>query len=115
MVVAIARLFESPLEEELCLKIRIVFQILLLHVNCMEIFFAIVYNSRNRILKLKVDQMINLLTTQPTLIAVWTNQKHRQMDTTPPPLVSINESKFTVKFYQAFLLRVNFNKFKLNQ
>lgn len=85
MVVAIARLFESPLEEELCLKIWIVFQILLLHVNCMEIFFVIVYNSRNRILKFKVDQMINLLTTQPTLIAVWTNQKHRQMDT-PPPL-----------------------------
>lgn len=84
MVVAIARLFESPLEEELCLKIWIVFQILLLHVNCMEIFFVIVYNSRNRILKFKVDQMI-LLTTQPTLIAVWTNQKHRQMDT-PPPL-----------------------------
>lgn len=112
MVVAIARLFESPLEEELCLKIWIVFQILLLHVNCMEIFFVIVYNSRNRILKFKVDQMI-LLTTQPTLIAVWTNQKHRQMDT--PHLVSINESKFTVKFYQAFLLRVNFNKFKLNQ
>lgn len=114
MVVAIARLFESPLEEELCLKIWIVFQILLLHVNCMEIFFVIVYNSRNRILKFKVDQMINLLTTQPTLIAVWTNQKHRHMDT-PPHLVSINESKFTVKFYQAFLLRVNFNKFKLNQ
>lgn len=114
MVLAIARLFESPLEEELCLKIWIVFQILLLHVNCMEIFFVIVYNSRNRILKFKVDQMI-LLTTQPTLIAVWTNQKHRQMNNTPPPLVSINESKFTVKFYQAFLLRVNFNKFKLNQ
>lgn len=83
MVVAIARLFESPLEEEFCLKMWIVFQMLLLHVNCMEIFFVIVYNSRNRILKFKVDQMINLLTTQPTLIAVWTNQKHRHMDTPP--------------------------------
>lgn len=94
MVVAIARLFESPLEEELCLKIWIVFQVLLLHVNCMEIFFVIVYNSRNRILKFKVDQMINLLTTQPTLIAVWTNQKHRQMDTPPPPtwFPSMNQS-----------------------
>lgn len=83
---AIARLFESPWEQELCLKIWIVFQILLLHVNCTDIFFVIVYNSRNRILKFKVDQMINLLTTQPTLIAVWTNQKHRQIKNTPPPL-----------------------------
>lgn len=91
---AIARLFESPLEEELCLKMWIVFQILLLHVNCMDIFFVIVYNSRNRILKLKVDQMINfLLTTQPTLIAVWTNQKHRHMDTPPPTwFPSMNQS-----------------------
>lgn len=98
MVVAIARLFESPWEQELCLKIWIVFQILLLHVNCMDIFFVIVYNSRNRILKLKVDQMINLLTTQfvdhPTYFNSCLNQSKAPSNKQYPPpwFPSMNQS-----------------------